>query len=142
MSENKVEVSSKDLKEVVSFVIAMGTGIEKSLKEDGQLTISDLPNLFPALFKIMPAIEGLENVPVYIKAMNKEEADEIFEYVKTELELESDQVEGFIEDAVRVILDLWVVLSKYFFKPVSGIQEQPSDLNGETPNTDNPEAVS
>ena len=139
---NKVEISAKDLKEVVSFVIAVGDGIEKSLADDGKLTITDMPKLFPALFKIMPAIEGAENIPVYIKAMDKAEADDLFEYVKTELELEDSAVEGFIEDATRIVLDLWVVLGKYFFKTVPGSEEQPSDLNGETPNTDNPEVAS
>lgn len=114
--KDRIELTTNDLKEVVVFAISLGQGIEKSLNDDGKLTLTDLPNFFPTLLKVVPAIEGIENVPFYIKAISQEEAAELITFIKTELDLEDDKAEKFIEDAVRIVLDIWLVVKQYFIK--------------------------
>ena len=112
------EISIKDLREVADFMINLGQGIDNSLKDDGVLTVSDLPNILPTLMSVVPALEGIGNVPITIKAMSEDEKNELYKYIADKLTLSDKDTEKFIEDALRVVLDLWMVINKYFLKAI------------------------
>lgn len=111
----KVTVGLKETKEVIDFAIALGTGVEASL-EDKKITFTDLPNFFPALFKIKDAIEDIDQVPLEFKLATTEELEELKQYLRDTLDLKDDQMEEFIEDAFGVILDIWHLSKKYFIE--------------------------
>ena len=138
----KVILGFKETKEVLDLVIALGTGIKASL-QDEKISFEDLPNFFAVIFKIAPALEGVDQVPVEFKLANEEEVAELKAYLREQLDLEDDQMEEFIEDAFAVVLDLWHTVNKYFLnkqsvtlKPVAPSTDKGSVQSDEQPNTD------
>jgi hypothetical protein len=128
MSETKLTVGFKETKEVLALAIALGKGVEASLADDGKITIRDIPNFFPTLFKLKDAFEGIEQVPVEFKLATPEEAAELKAFVKAELDLEDDKIEKFIEDSFMVVLDIWMLVKDYFLKPtVDPISDEQAD---------------
>lgn len=117
--ETKVVATMEDTKDVVMFVIKLGQAIEKSLKNDGEISFKDAPNFFKVLTKAIPAIEGVKNVPMEIADMTPEKVEELKAFVKAELDLEDDKAEIFIEDSFGVVLKIWNIYMNYFApKPV------------------------
>lgn len=115
----KIIVGFKETKQVIDLAIAIGDGIVLSLKDD-KLTLSDLPNFFGVILKIMPAVEGIEDVALEFKLATEEETEELKLYVKDKLDLEDEQIEEFIEDAFAVVLDIYHLLKRYFLVAEDG----------------------
>ena len=116
-----VQVGFKETKEVLDAMIALGKAIEASM-EDDKLTLLDVPNFIPFLTKILPAIEGVEQVPFEFKVADPAEIEELKTYLKDNLDLEDDQLEAFIEDSFKVALDIFMLVKLYFLK-----DDKPSD---------------
>jgi hypothetical protein len=112
---DSVLVGFKETKEVLDLVIALGRGVEESL-EDDKLTLTDIPNFFPVLWKIRDAVEGVNVVPMEFKLASDEEAEELKQYLRDELDLADDQMEEFIEEAFNIVLTIWQVVKKFFLK--------------------------
>lgn len=110
-----VKVGFKETKEVLDAMIALGKAIEASM-EDDKLNLLDVPNFIPFLTKILPAIEGVEQVPFEFKVAEKAEIEELKDYLKSNLDLQDDQLETFIEDAFKVALDIFMLVNLYFLK--------------------------
>ena len=108
-----VKVGFKETKEVLDAMIALGKAIEASM-EDGKISLTDIPNFILFLTKIMPAIEGVEEVPFEFQVAKPEEIAELKAYLKEELDLEDDKIEQFIEDCFKVALDIYMLTSLYF----------------------------
>jgi len=108
-----VRVGFKETKEVLDAMIALGKAIEASM-EDGKITLTDIPNFILFLTKIMPAIEGVEDVPFEFQVAKPEEIAELKAYLKEELDLADDKIEQFIEDCFKVALDIYMLTSLYF----------------------------
>lgn len=106
-------IGFKETKEVLSAMIALGKGIEASM-EDGKLTLTDLPNFVVFLFKLIPAIEGADEIPFEFAVTDPEEIAALKQYLVDELDLEDDELEGFIEDAFKVALDIFMLVKLYF----------------------------
>lgn len=110
---NPVIVGMTETKQAVDFAIALGKAIEVSA-EDGNWNLLDIPNFIPALAKLLPAIEGADQIPFEFQALTPEQLDELKAYVTAELDLNDDQVEAFIEDAFKVLLDIFMLVKLYF----------------------------
>lgn len=108
-----IKVGFKETKQAIDLAIALGKGIEKSLADD-KLDFTDIPNFMPAFLTLFQAIEGAEEIPMEFTIANSEEIDELKQYVKEHLDLEADQLEAFIEDAFKVLLDIFMVYKLYF----------------------------
>ncbi len=128
-----VKVGFEETKQVLDAMISLGKGIERSL-EDDKITIMDIPNFIEFLTLIMPAIEGVENVPFEFKVADPEQIAQLKEYLNENLDLDDDQLEQFIEDAFKVALDIFMLVKLYFNipekngeEPVSGTDAQPSE---------------
>lgn len=115
MSDNKVTMGFKETKEVLDFVIPFGVATEGALK-DGQVSLSDLPLFLPSFLKLVPAIEGADQVALEFKLASQEEIDELKAYLKDKLDLADDQMEKFIEDAFGLVLTIWSLVNTYFIK--------------------------
>lgn len=108
-----VRVGFKETKEVLDAMIALGKAIEASMSDD-KISLTDIPNFILFLTKIMPAIEGVENVPFEFQVADPEQIAELKQYLKDELDIEDDKVEQFIEDCFKVALDIYMLISLYF----------------------------
>jgi hypothetical protein len=108
-----VRVGFKETKEVLDAMIALGKAIETSM-EDGELKLTDIPNFILFLTRIMPAIEGVQDVPFEFQVADPEQIAELKAYLKDELDLEDDKIEQFIEDCFKVALDIYMLISLYF----------------------------
>ena len=114
-SAPKVVVGFKETKEVIDLAIALGSGIAKSL-EDDKITFEDLPNFWAVIFAVMPAFEGLDQVAIEFQLATEEETAELKAYIKEQLDLPDDKLEEFIEDAFAVVIDIWMLVKRYFME--------------------------
>ena len=110
---NPVIVGMTETKQAIDFAIALGKAIEVSA-EDGTWNLLDIPNFIPALAKLLPAFEGAEQIPFEFQQLTPEQLDELKAYVTAELDLNDDEVEAFIEDAFKVLLDIFMLVKLYF----------------------------
>jgi len=108
-----IKVGFVETKQAIDLAIALGTGIEKSLA-DKKLDFTDIPNFIPAFLVLFSAIEGAEDIPMEFSIADSTEIDELKKYVQDKLDLEDDKVEGFIEDAFKILLDIFMVYKLYF----------------------------
>lgn len=115
MSNDKLVMGLKETKEAVDFAIALGTGVEAAMT-DKQITLGDIPSFFPSFVKLLPAIEGADQIALEFKLASQEEIDELKAYVKTNLDLKDEDIEKFIEDAFGVVLTVWSIVKTYFIK--------------------------
>lgn len=135
MNENKVTMGLKETKEAVDFAVALGTGLEAALS-DKQITLSDIPVFFPSFLKLVPAVEGAEQIPLEFKLATQEEVDELKSYLKEKLDLQDDQMEKFIEDAFGLVLTVWSIVNTYFIKKEAtenSVEESKDDVVPEAP---------
>lgn len=122
MMSDKMVMGLKETKEVVDFAIALGHGVEGAL-EDKQITIADVALFFPAFIKLVPAIEGADQIALEFKLANQEEIDELKAYVNGKLDLKDEQLEKFIEDAFGLVLSVWSMVKTYFIKSQPEVQD-------------------
>lgn len=121
-----IKVGFAETKQAIDLAIALGKGIEKSLT-DKKLDFADVPNFIPAFMVLFAAIQGAEDIPMEFSVASKEETDELKKYVQDNLDLEDDKVEGFIEDAFKVLLDIFMVYKLYFAPvPQEPIADKPT----------------
>ncbi len=110
-----VKLELKEVKEILLFSIAFGKGVEQSLKDD-KFTWDDVPNFMPAFMQLIPALTNLEGAKLELLAASKEDIAELQAFVKEELDLENDQLEGLIEASLVVVFDIWHLVNTYFIK--------------------------
>lgn len=112
--DNKVNLTLKDTKEALIFVFALVKAIDESLKNDGKFTLGDVPNFLNALLAVKAAFEDIDMIPVEFENLTEEQAIELKAFVGSQFDISDDKVEEAIEDAISVILDIWVIYSRYF----------------------------
>ena len=103
----------KELKELVNFGLKLGEAVDKSLADDGKLTLTDAPNLYPAVMAAGPGVMGISSVYAELKDLDSEEAQELVQYVKDEFDLSSDAVEAAVEGALELGVQLWKIVSAF-----------------------------
>jgi hypothetical protein len=95
------EVGTKELKELLSFVLTLGESVESALK-DGKFEMAELALLMPALMKVGDAFEGLDKLGGELKDLSDAESLELVEFVKEDLDLEDDKLEKMVEDGLEL----------------------------------------
>lgn len=122
-----IKVGFTETKQALDLAIALGKGIEASL-EDEKLDFKDIPNFIPAFMILFKVIEGAEDIPMEFSVASPEEVEELKAYVKANLDLEDDRIEGFIEDSFKVLLDIFMVYRLYFApKPPEEVVDETTD---------------
>ena len=137
MTTAKVSAGFKETKEALLFLILLGKAIEKSLSDDGQVSVGDLPNFFFILKEIGPAFEGVDKLPLELKMASQEEYEELKAFIKSELDLEDDKVEAIVKDSFAIIVDLWIFLQKYIIKNDTTEVSENSDGTDESTDSGN-----
>jgi hypothetical protein len=108
-----VKVGLVETKQAIDFAIALGKAVENS-QEDGVWNLMDIPNFIPAIVKLLPAVQGGDQIPIEFVQLTPEQLDELKTYVTAELDLNDEEVEAFIEDAFKVMLDIFMLVKLYF----------------------------
>ena len=75
----------KNTLEVIDFGMAIAQGVFGALKDDGKITIGDLPQLMPALVAMPAAIEGIDQLPAELKDLDEKEVTLIRDHVLAKL---------------------------------------------------------
>lgn len=75
----------KNTLDVIDFGMAIGNGVAKSLKDDGKVTVGDLPNFMPAVMLLPATIEGISDIPAELKELNESELGQIRDHIVTQL---------------------------------------------------------
>jgi hypothetical protein len=119
--ENTLKAGFKETKDVLLLVITLGKAYENA-KADGNINWADITHLFPVIFLIGDALEGIENVKLELVMATPEEGEELKAWVKSQVDLQDDEVEAFIEACFAVVLDIWMVFKKFFF-PQEGMSK-------------------
>ena len=99
MSEEKV--GTKELKEMLSFVITLGESLEAAL-EDKKFEMAELALLMPALMKVGTAFEGIDKLGAEVKDLDEAEIAELVAFVKEDLDLKSDKIEEMVEKGLEL----------------------------------------
>lgn len=95
----------KELKEVLSFAIALGNALGESL-EDGELTISDLVNLWAPISSASDAIEGASKVLAEISELDDAKTKELNDFVKSKFDIPQDELEKVVEAGIGLALNV------------------------------------
>jgi len=124
---NTLSVGADETKKVLTFVIALAKAVKES-EADGKLTLTDLANFLPIVLSVGPALAGLKEMEIFLKVANEQEAQEIKDWVKTQVPgiTEDQHVDQFITSAFAVVLDLWIVIRDFFNLGMPNVTENPT----------------
>lgn len=118
---NTLSVGMAETKSVLTFVITLAKAVDQSAA-DGKINLTDVANFIPVVMTIGPALAGLKEMQVELKAITPAEAADLKAWVITQVpNVVSDQhVDEFIQGAFAVVLDLWIVIRNFFL--IAGAQ--------------------
>lgn len=102
----------QDVKDVVVFGASLSEAIAASL-EDGKLSLGDYKHFLPALGDLIPALEGIENVPEKLRNLTKEDMEELQAVFADEFDIGDDLVEEFVESAINVSIGVFDLVQKF-----------------------------
>lgn len=105
------EYGIKETKEVVGFAVELANGVGKSL-EDGKWDIGDFVHFMDALMMAPAAIQGITSVPAELGDLSQPEIQEISDYVIEEFDIPQDEVEGVVEDAIKIGWDIYYLIKR------------------------------
>jgi hypothetical protein len=91
----------KETKELLEFIIRLGEAVDRSM-EDGEIGFMDMSNLVSAMLSANAAFSDISLIPAEIKDLSKEESEELYAYVRDELDLDSDKIEMIVENALEI----------------------------------------
>jgi len=93
------EVGTKgveEFKDLLTFAASLGEGIYETGK-DGKLSIGDVRHFFPAAKDLIPAIQGILEVPGEIADLTEIELEQMKQHFKAQFDIPDDMVEEFVE---------------------------------------------
>jgi hypothetical protein len=71
----------------------------------------DMGNLVTAMMAAGPGLMDIGKIPAELKDLDEAEAQELYTYVKTELELSSPKIEEIVENALEIGLKIYSLIS-------------------------------
>lgn len=107
-------VGIKETKELLKFVVEFVEAIDKSL-EDGSIGFADIANLVSAMLASGPAFTDMNLIPAEMADLSGEEAIELYDYARTELNLNSEKAEEIVEASLEIGLKMYQLIQ--LFKP-------------------------
>jgi len=115
---NTLSVGMEETKSVLTFVIALATAVQKT-EAAGSVNLASIANFIPIVMTIGPALAGLKEMQVELKAITPAEAADLKAWVITQVPnaISDAHVDQFIEGAFAVVLDLWIVIRDFFLLP-------------------------
>jgi len=95
----------KETKEVVEFFVRLLNWISYAL-EDKKVEFVDVLALAPSVLAARAAFENLDEIPKEISHLSEKDKDDLINFIRDELDLEDDMIEGKIEYTVQLALEL------------------------------------
>ena len=102
----------KETKELVKFIISLVNQSSKAL-QDKEVTAKDAVLLFEPLRLAGAAIKDINLVLPELLGMDETMANELSEFIKSELDLPNDRVEEFVEDIISLSISFAVTLNQF-----------------------------
>jgi len=102
----------KETKELVKFIISLVNQSSKAL-QDKEITAKDAVLLFEPLRLAGAAIKDINLVLPELLGMDETMANELSEFIKSELDLPNDRVEEFVEDIISLSISFAVTLNQF-----------------------------
>lgn len=95
----------KEVQDLLIFVCKLAEGFVKTL-DDKKFNVLELVNFVPAVTALPAAISGIEDIPAELVDMDDAEREELLAAIADEFDIDADEVEEFVEDALGVVLSL------------------------------------
>jgi len=92
---------AKETIELLDAVFGLADATQRSLQDDGKITIGDAGNFFSPVLKLPAAIGGAQNVPRELAQLTDEGRQEVLDYFAQRFDLKDDELEQHIEDALN-----------------------------------------
>jgi hypothetical protein len=93
----------KEIKDVLKLVLS-GYKVYGLSMADGKIGFEDIGNLMVMIPHIQPAFDGVDQIPAEFKDMDAAEAQELTDYVKSELNVEDSKVGRIIDSALSLVI--------------------------------------
>ncbi len=100
----------QETKELVRLVLVSVKALQEALA-DGKVSITDALKLLPVLKQIKPAFDGIQKIPAELKALDAETVKALVQEFQGGLDLPNDAIEGMIEVAFEVGLNIVMLLA-------------------------------
>lgn len=117
------QYGTQETEELAVFVAEFGNGIGDSL-EDGRFSfVQDIGYFTPALLKLVPAIEGISQVPKELGELDSEDLANIQVKLEDTFDIPQERTEAFVLDTVSLALtgkrevSLFSYIREYFTGP-------------------------
>lgn len=93
----------KELLEVVDCCVSMvNAGV--MVAKDKKISFDDLTVLFMVVPKLVPAIEGVKEIPAEIKDMSTAEAAAVVAEVGAKLAIDNEKAKAVVENSLKTLL--------------------------------------
>jgi hypothetical protein len=96
----------ENLKTALGFAIGLGEKIEIALSDDGKITWTEIFGFIPILTSVPSVIKAAPELVDEFKDLDQAEKDDLKIWLETELDLQNDKVESYIEKAFELLLAL------------------------------------
>lgn len=100
-----------ETKEAVLFGLAIAMAADKSLS-DGSIGWSDAVNLVDVFMKAPAGLKGIGEIPAELKDLDATENEALKNELKAAFDIADDKLEGIIENALAITLDVGSLLAK------------------------------
>lgn len=93
----------KELLDVVDCSIAL-VNCGLLVAKDKKISLDDLPAVFAVIPKLVPAIEGIKEIPAEMKDLDGAEAAEVVTKVAADLAVDSEKAKAVIAASLKTVL--------------------------------------
>ena len=101
----------ENLKIALGFAIGLGEKIEKALADDGKITWNELFSFIPVLTGVPAVIKAAPQLLDEFKDLSEAEKAELHDWLVTELDLDNDKLEEYIEKGFELLLALSALIN-------------------------------
>jgi hypothetical protein len=101
--------STTQTKELLDAIFSTTDAVVRSLK-DGKIGFEDVAYFIPVFPKIELAIRDGVEIPKELADLDKEEAEDLKNYIQEKFDIENDVLEKRIEDALGLVLSLYTFI--------------------------------
>jgi hypothetical protein len=96
----------QETKDLLRFVIDIAEAVDKSL-EDNDFSVFDAANFVTAMLDAGSAFNNMSLIPKELADLTLEEANELYTYATTELNLSDEKVEETVKKMLEIGLKLY-----------------------------------
>lgn len=90
----------KDLKELLNLILdGVAAGIKAT--SDGKIAIEDAALLLTLIPDLVPAVEGIGNIPAEVASMTEEDAANVVAFVSAKLSLNDDHAKKIVDASLK-----------------------------------------